>query len=146
MKRLIVLITLAIAFSTAFSQDYSEEELRTKLRSSLKMKSTGQGLVVGGVIFNVIGIPLYIMGVDEAGVYEYDSYGNRTNETDGLGKMLGGLALMVVGDIALAGGITFWIIGGARSNRYKRLLDDPDSYYSLVLKTNNRGIGFQLNF
>ena len=144
MKKLIVLITLLIAVSTAFSQDYSEEELRTKLRSSLKMKGTGQGLVVGGVILNVIGIPLYIMGVDEAGVYEYDSDGSRTNETDGLGKMLGGLALMVLGDIALAGGITFWIIGGARSNRYNRLIEE--SGYGLSLSTSSRGIGLQLNF
>lgn len=144
MKKLVVIITLLVAVSTAFSQDYSEEELRTKLRSSLKMKHTGQGLVIGGAILNVIGIPLYIMGVNEADVYEYDSYGNQTNDGDGLGKMLGGLALMVVGDIALAGGITFWIIGGARSNRYNRLIDE--SGYGLSLKAGNRGIGLQLNF
>ena len=41
-------------------------------------------------------------------------------------------------------GITLWIVGGAKSNRYKRLLNNSDIKLSLVTK--KQGIGLQLTF
>ncbi len=101
------------------------------------MKTTGQGLSVGGAILTVAGIAVYVSGLNEIDL-------DNTGEDKGAGKVLGGFVLMVAGEAALATGITLWIVGGIKSGRYQRLMKKGDKKLSLGFTKD--GIGLQFHF
>ena len=142
MRNCIIICITLLLFSIGFSQDYSEDELSMKLKRSLKMKGTGQGLVGGGAILAGLGLVMYLEGADEMGVYSTKN--NSNVGTDGAGKFFGGFVLLMGGVAAINTGVAFWIVGGAKANRYKRQMKSYEKKVSLGV--NRNGIGLQFKF
>ena len=64
--------------------------------------------------------------------------------TDFDGKVWGGLALMVVGELATGGGIVLWALGGNKVRKYNNELNKRSG--NLSLKTGKHGIGLIYRF
>jgi len=147
MSKLLILMLTAVLTSLGFSQEYSQEELSQKLKNALNTMHTGQGLTTAGIGLNVAGIVIYAIGLNKAASTETDYYDDSDDSDDsveGAGQMLGGLVLMITGDVCLGVGIPLWIVGGSRASRYKRMLKQYDK--GLSFRTSSRGIGLYYNF
>ena len=138
MKKILAIFISLLCMTTLFAQEYSEEELRTKLHRSLKIKHTGQGLVIAGVVIDIVGYGLMRKGADDG-----PSVGSKSGE-EAFALFFGGMLVVVVGQVAIGIGIPFWIVGGRRSNQYNRLLKNYDN--ELSLKITNRGLGLHYSF
>lgn len=146
MKKFIIFAIVFGLYSISFCQDYSQEELSNKLKSSLRMKTTGKVLVGVGAVSFVGGVVFLIKGIQESEEYtDQFNQGNYDNLNDD-GAASGRVAsIFFIGGTALVGtGVTLWIIGGIKSNRYKRLLEESGN--KLSLNINRRGVGLQFNF
>jgi hypothetical protein len=147
MKKIIVLLVVLMFSTVCFSQEYTQEKLSAKLKSAMSMRNTGKGLTGAGIGLNVIGLVVYMVGINKMAESTnddyYSSYDNNDSD-DGVGMVLGGAVLMIAGDVMMAVGIPLWIVGGVRSGRYQRLLNQNKT--SLNLNFDQKGIGLQLHF
>ncbi len=142
MKRFILPIIIFIFAGNLCAQKYSEEKLRERLVHFQKMQKTGKTFVIGGVVLNLVGIPLYISALND---FSDDSGNDVDPESVAAGslfKAFGGIVAMAVGQVALAGGITFWAFGSSRVKAYQKLLGNKE----FKINVDQKGIGLQLNF
>jgi len=145
MKIINSILIILICFSASFSQD-SQEVLSRKLKSSLRMKSTGKYLVGFGVVASLVGVGFAVKGANEQNEYtEQFNQGNYDDLNDDGEASYQISYYCLAGGVALIGtGITLWTVGGIKSSRYKRLLDESKNEFSLNF--NKHGIGLQYNF
>ena len=120
---------IAIFFLVSFvnAQSPTQEELSAKLQHYLAKESSGKTMVL-------VSIPIAAIG----GVLYYDGF--KQIEANGLKqespqKILGGLVLMVAGEILFDIGLVNWIIGYSRAKHYRRLLE----------KREEKQVGVQFN-
>lgn len=103
------------------------------------MRSKGVALIITGVALNAVGIPLYINGLKDS---QYsDDWNDAANE---VGKILGGIALIAVGELAIGGGITLIVIGKNKANQYKQLMQTEQK--ELSLNMTEQGLTLRINF
>lgn len=141
MKR-IILLTLVVFAGNLFAQKYSDQKLHERLVHFQKMQNTGKKMVIGGVVLHLVGIPLYVSALSDL---SKNSGKDADPEYIGAGsvfKAFGGVVAMAVGQLALAGGITFWAFGSSRIKTYHKLLEKNE----LKLNVDQKGIGLQLSF
>ena len=146
MKKVIIAAIVFGLYSISFGQGHSQEELSRKLKSSLSMKSTGKLLTGVGVVSFVGGVVFVIKQINEMDEYnEQFNSGDYDNLNDN-GAASGRVASLffIGGTVFIGTGVTLWIVGGIKSNRYKRLLDESEN--KLSLNINKRGVGLQFNF
>lgn len=144
MKKIVLMLVLLIFTSNAFAQKYSEEKLRERLSHFQNMQKKGKGLVIGGVILNLIGVPLYINGLNELSKHSENDIDPESVNGASIVKTFGGMVAMAVGQVAIAGGITFWAFSSSRIRTYKKLLGTKET--KLGLCVDFKGVGLQLNF
>jgi hypothetical protein len=126
-----------------------EYELSLKLKSSLQMKNTGQGLTGLGINLNVVGFFLIANGEKENIIDINENNSPHTGPSNlssdaGSEKILIGTIGIVAGTVMTVTGVTLWIVGGAKSNRYERLMNESKTKVSMNI--NQKGIGLHLYF
>lgn len=140
---LCVLFTLSLVTSVNAQpiSDLSDQQVQTKIDKYKGMRTTGIVLTSIGIPTLAAGIGLYVAGLldsDES----TDYYGNSTTDIDG--KVWAGLGLMVVGELALGGGIVLWAIGGNKVKKYT--YEQKRRQQSLHIQSSKNGIGIAYRF
>ena len=113
------------------------------------MKTTGMIMTGIGVPTLIAGVVLYINWASD----EVNS-SSSSSSTSIDGRAIGGLALMVVGELLTGGGIALWAIGGSKAKKYQRILDEKSAnlYYKsikparLCINSGKNGVGLALRF
>ena len=142
MKRIVLLIIIFVFVSNLFAQKYSEEKLRVRLGHFQKMQKTGKKFVVGGVVLNLVGIPLYVSALNDFSKDANNDVDPESVAASSVFKAFGGVVAMAVGQVAITGGIVLWAFGSSRVKIYKKLLGNKE----LKINGDQKGIGLQLNF
>jgi hypothetical protein len=118
MKKIIIIILLGIFTFPFLSQaqviDQKKVLYQNKITSFTKMKHTGIGLTIGGVLVSVAGIAI-LAGSD------YDPYDYTS--TSGEDEWILGYLTTCVGIGATTGGIVLWSIGGSNVKKYQHKLN-----------------------
>ncbi len=116
--------------------ELTQEQLQEKVNKFKGLKTTGIVMTVVGIPTLIAGIVIYVNGLNDSNL--------SGGTTDYDGKVWGGLALMVVGELATGGGIVLWAIGGNKVKKYNNELNKRAG--SLSLKTGKDGIGLVYRF
>ncbi len=123
-----VLATLIILFSSscAFSEEYSRAELKNKLDGFSRMYSAGTGMLIGGIVLDVIGPTLLINGISVFAKYmdnlDSDSTYDEFEFPDGLGQIYAGAICLGFGVPLTIAGSVLKSIGGSKSREYRSRL------------------------
>lgn len=156
MKNRIILILLIFAgfFSQqTYSQNndpYSVDFLETKIQKFKGMKTSGIIMTAVGIPSLVTGVVLYVDWVSD----EVNSSSSSSSSTTIDGRAIGGLALMVVGELLTGGGIVLWAIGGSKSRKYQKMLDQKNAdvgrinkhFSNIAIRNTNHGVGIVYRF
>jgi len=142
MRRIVLPIIIFIFVGNLFAQKYSEEELRVRLGHFQNMQKTGKKIVVGGVVLNLVGIPLYVSALNDFSKHANTDVDPESVAASSVFKAFGGVIAMAVGQVAITGGIVFWAFGSSRVKTYQKLLRNKE----IKIKVDHKGIGLQLNF
>jgi hypothetical protein len=137
-----IIICLLIFISTSNMnaqayQELSQEQLQKKVESYKSMKTTGMVMTFIGIPALVAGAVLYVNWVVSNTNYS-------SNSSIDSGGAVGGLVLMVVRELMTVGGIVLWSIGGNKSKKYQRKLDESTG--KLSLKSGKYGVGLVYRF
>ena len=116
--------------------ELTQEQLQEKVNKFKGLKTTGIVMTVVGIPTLIAGIVIYVNGINDSNL--------SGGTTDYDGKVWGGLALMVVGELATGGGIVLWAIGGNKVRKYNNELNKRTG--NLSLKTGKDGIGLVYRF
>lgn len=127
-KTLLLIIVLLLGCQiTGLAQKYQPEDLYLrKIITYNKMKNTGIGLTVGGVILTVVGIGIL---VDEANTEIDNNY--NYNYSPNEERILLGVVSTELGIGLTAAGVVLWSIGGSKQAKYSKKLK------ALTLSLNN---------
>lgn len=116
--------------------ELTEAQLQEKVNKFKGMKTTGIVMTAVGIPTLIAGIVIYVNGINDSNL--------SGNTVDFDSKVWGGLALMVIGELATGGGIVLWAIGGNKAKKYSNELNNRAG--SLGLKTGKDGIGLVYRF
>lgn len=121
---------------SVLAQDSSKKDLYTlKIEKFSKMRNTGIGVTIGGVILTAVGIGVLSSAAD----MPYDTQ----EEMDAFDtKVLLGTYTTMFGLAGTGGGIALWSIGGSKKKSYQKKLNtltfnlnpNPNQKLSLVYK------------
>lgn len=139
MKLFKLLLLLLFFPAFLFAQQNTFEFNQSRYNHYNKMKTTGVALIITGVAFNAVGIPIYINGLKDSA--ESSDFDEAAGE---FGKTIGGIALMGIGTVALGGGITLVVIGKNKANQYEQLMKNDQKQLSLNMT--NQGLTLRLKF
>ncbi len=137
MKQIRLILLFLIFPLLLFAQQNTMEYNQMRYEHFSKMKTTGTILIVGGVALNAVGIPMYIKGLKGS---------SDTSYFDDLGKAMGGIVFMALGDVALGGGITLVAIGNSKAKQYKDLMQIQNEKKQLSLHSTAQGLTLRLTF
>jgi len=137
MKHSIILLTVLIFPLFVFSQDTIQnnnlEYYQHRFEHFDQMKRNGNVLIGVGSVASVAGMTIYLKNWS---LYSY-------NDEEEAGKMITAVILMVIGEAALAGGITMSAIGKAKSDQYRRLIETDKNTLSLHMTNNGLTLRFR---
>ncbi len=138
MKHIIILLTILVFPLFVIAQDTIQsnnlEYYQRRFEHFNQMKKNGNALIIAGSVASVAGLTLYLKSW-ESYYYYYD---------DEAGEMITAVILMIIGDAALAGGITLSAIGKAKSDQYRRLIETNKN--TLSLHMTNNGLTLRFSF
>lgn len=139
-KSFLVFILIMSAFVNLQAQpisSLSDQQIQKKIHKFKGMRTTGVVLTVIGVPTLIAGVAIYIDGVNS-------SVNSSNNNSSIDGKVWAGVGLMVVGELALGGGIVLWAIGANKIKKYTAEYNKRQQ--SLSLQTSRHGIGLAYRF
>jgi len=119
------------------SREYPDAYLKKNLFKFQSMKSYGRNMIILGVPAIIGGAVLYADGMTHSIGHPYEEEGDEA-------KILGGIALMVVGEGMIIGGITLYAFGNKRVKVYRRLMKERGMEISAGL--NSRGVCLTWHF
>ena len=133
----IILSIACIGMNAQPISELSEEQLQGKVDKFQNMRTTGIVLTAIGIPAFIGGVILYVNGLDESNTSSGDI-------SDIEGKAWAGLGLMVIGELALGGGIVLWAMGGSKVKKYRNELNMRQQ--SLSMQSGKHGIGLVYRF
>lgn len=139
MKKFKLAFTLLLIPALLLAQENTFEFNQSRFNHYKKMKTTGVALIITGVALNAVGIPLYINGLKDS--EQSSDFPEAAGE---FGKTIGGIALIALGEVALAGGITLVVIGNKKAKQYEQLIKNEQK--ELSLNMTEQGLTLRFNF
>jgi len=115
-RNTLALVILTFCYSVCIGQNNYQNEISKKLQNALEMKETGQNLFQVGII----GIPAGIyFTVEGAKKVKFSLLSSGIKNED---ELLSGIVILIASQAIMITGVSLWITGGSRSNRYKKML------------------------
>ncbi|MBU2651405.1 MAG: hypothetical protein KKA81_10765 [Bacteroidetes bacterium] len=133
----VLIITACVGIQAQPIGKLSDQQVKDKIQKFSGMRTTGIVLTFIGAPALIAGIALYVDGLSS-------STNSSGSATDIDGKVWAGIGLMVVGEVALGGGIVLWAIGANKTKKYTNEYNKRQQ--SLSLRTSKYGIGLAYRF
>ena len=115
----------------------------------MKYLKSAKKKIALGTTFTLVGVGTMVGG---AVIYAHGLSGIENSETEddvysNLGSGLGGLAILVVGEVLFDVGLPFWIVGSVQKRRAERNLElGMVQFKSPNIRTPINGIGLTIRF